>query len=91
MNVNICETTELFGNLGFRALALDIYRGQVGINRETAGHLRQGLDFENAVKDIAGAVKFLKETHKCTKVGVIGYCMGGALALAAASRPTGLS
>lgn len=55
-----------------------------------AGHLVAGLDFELAVKDIDGAAKYLINELKCTKVGAIGYCMGGALALASASRKTHL-
>jgi len=43
-----------------------------------------GLDWEGAVKDIEGAAKHLREMG-CKKVGVTGFCMGGALSIAALS------
>lgn len=49
-----------------------------------AGHLVSGLDWEGAVKDIEGAAKYLKELG-CIKIGVTGFCMGGALAIASIS------
>src|SRR5690349_4996647 len=58
------------------------YRGQCGINREQAGHLMHGLDWAGAVADIRGAVQYLKSTGS-RKVGVLGFCMGGALTIAA--------
>lgn len=45
----------------------------------------QGLDFPGAVEDIAGAAAFLKAAGSA-KVGVTGFCMGGALTLATAVR-----
>ena len=42
-------------------------RGKVAIDRENAGHLMTGLDWDGAVKDLEGAAKFLLE-QGCTKV-----------------------
>ena len=39
------------------------------------------LDWKGAVQDIQGAVDYL-HSKGCTKVGVTGFCMGGALAIA---------
>ena len=41
------------------------------------------LDFKAAVEDIRGAYHHIAK--HCEKVGVIGFCMGGALAIAALS------
>eukprot|EP01006_Ploeotia_vitrea_P032876 TRINITY_DN65068_c0_g1_i3.p1 TRINITY_DN65068_c0_g1~~TRINITY_DN65068_c0_g1_i3.p1 ORF type:complete len:122 (-),score=0.48 TRINITY_DN65068_c0_g1_i3:182-547(-) len=41
-----------------------------------------GLDWDGAVKDIKGSVLYLKSIG-CKKVGVLGFCMGGALTIAA--------
>jgi len=68
---------------GFTTLVPDLYRGKVAVNHEEAGHLFTGLDWQGAVQDIAGSVKYLKE-QGCKKVSITGYCMGGAIALAAA-------
>jgi len=51
-------------------------------NIQEAGHLYKGLDFEGAVLDVISSALFLKSLG-CKKVGVTGFCMGGALAIAA--------
>jgi carboxymethylenebutenolidase len=59
----------------------DLYRGELGVSAEEAEHLMKGLNFaEAASQDIRGAVQHLKATGS-PRVGVSGYCMGGALAL----------
>lgn len=40
------------------------------------------LDFKGAIADIRGAAHWLT-AHGAKRVGAIGYCMGGALALGA--------
>ncbi len=47
-----------------------------------------GLDWKGAVQDIAGAQKFLLGKG-CKKVGILGFCMGGALTIVAASHIAG--
>jgi carboxymethylenebutenolidase len=47
-----------------------------------------GLNLQHAAKDMSGAVDFLQEKTGHTKVGVVGFCMGGGLTLAlACQRP----
>jgi carboxymethylenebutenolidase len=71
-------------------LAIDIYRGKVGDSWESAGHLMSGLDFGSAVFDIISAAKDLKgKGYK--KIGITGFCMGGALTLAAVANSTEFS
>jgi dienelactone hydrolase len=41
------------------------------------------LDWSNAVTDVEGAAHALKTEYGVEKVGVVGFCMGGALTLAA--------
>lgn len=66
---------------GYKALVPDLYRGKVGLDVAEAQHLMDGLDWQGAVKDIHASVNWLKENGS-KKVGVTGYCMGGALAIA---------
>ncbi|MCP2143917.1 UNVERIFIED_ORG: dienelactone hydrolase [Pseudomonas poae] len=52
------------------------------MEEEEAHHLMDSLDFGDAVsQDIKGAVRYLQADSQ--KVGVTGYCMGGALTLLA--------
>ncbi|KAJ9686463.1 hypothetical protein PVL29_015388 [Vitis rotundifolia] len=66
---------------GFKALIPDLYRGKVGLDVAEAQHLMDGLDWQGAVKDICASVNWLK-ANGLQKVGVTGYCMGGALSIA---------
>jgi carboxymethylenebutenolidase len=66
---------------GYRALIPDLYRGKVALDVAEAQHLMDGLDWQGAVKDIQASVKWLK-SNGSPKVGVTGYCMGGALSIA---------
>jgi len=69
---------------GFRALVPDLYRGKSTLEAEEAHHLMTGLNFADAAsQDIRGAVQFLKA--RSAKVGLTGFCMGGALTLLALS------
>ncbi|KAJ4781641.1 alpha/beta-Hydrolases superfamily protein [Rhynchospora pubera] len=68
---------------GYRALIPDLYRGKVGLDVAEAQHLMEGLDWQGAVKDIGASVNWLK-ANGSPKVGVTGYCMGGALSIASA-------
>ncbi|RLM94158.1 protein usf [Panicum miliaceum] len=58
-----------------------LYRGKVALDVAEAQHLMDGLDWQGAVKDIQASVKWLK-SNGSPKVGVTGYCMGGALSIA---------
>ena len=70
---------------GYRALVPDLYRGKVALDVAEAEHLMTRLDFgDAATQDISGALRHLKTGG--TKVGVIGFCMGGVLSILAAAR-----
>lgn len=74
-----------FAAHGYTALAPDLYHGKKTLDAEEAAHLMNGLDWARAAVEITAAVKHLREKEGCTKVGVVGYCMGGALTIIAAS------
>ena len=70
---------------GYRVLVPDLYRGQLGLDSKEAEHLMNSLDFgDAATQDIRGAVLHLKSSS--AKVGVTGFCMGGALTILSASN-----
>jgi len=72
---------------GFTALVPDLYRGKATVEAEEAHRLMDGLNFgEAAGQDIRGAVQHLKSLKVGSgKVGVTGFCMGGALTLLAST------
>ncbi|KAL0476467.1 carboxymethylenebutenolidase [Acrasis kona] len=85
VNEQIKEKAQKLAKEGFVTIVPDLYRGKVAKDHEEAGHLMNDLDWVGAVQDIRGCAQYLKE-HGCNKVGVTGFCMGGALAIAAVSN-----
>ena len=82
LNDQIRGVADRLAAAGYRALVPDLYRGKYTVEAEEAHHLMSGLDFGDAAsQDIRGAVRFLKA--RSSKVGVTGFCMGGALTLLA--------
>lgn len=75
-----------FANIGFWALAPDLYRGRVAQDAREADHLMQGLDWDQAMEDVKEAALYLKQQEKVFKVRVLGFCLGGALTIAAACK-----
>jgi carboxymethylenebutenolidase len=67
---------------GYRVLVPDLYRGRVTTVPDEANHMMAGLDFAGATsQDVRGCVQHLKRGSD--KVGVGGFCMGGALTVLA--------
>lgn len=81
LNKSIMGTSDTIANQGFSVLCPDIYRGKIAKDTESAGHLLTGLDWPDAVQVIGGAANYLL-SQGCKKVGVMGFCMGGALTIA---------
>jgi carboxymethylenebutenolidase len=80
LNDQIRGVAERFARAGFTALVPDLYRGKSTVEAEEAHHLMSGLNFADAAsQDIRGALQFLKA--RGGKVGVTGFCMGGALTI----------
>lgn len=77
---------------GFLVVTPDLYHGTVAKDAAQAGTLMTELDTLQAVQEIASAAAFVREHPRGNgKVGVIGFCMGGALSFAAACHVEGLS
>lgn len=90
LNEQIKATADRLAAQGLRVLVPDLYRGKLAASGEEANHLMSGLDFVDACdQDLAAAVAALGQGG--AKVGVMGFCMGGALTVAAAARLSGLS
>jgi len=75
---------------GFVALAPDLFHGDIAEHTEMdkAGRLMSTLPMDRAARDMGGAIDFLRG-HAAVqghKVGVVGFCMGGMLALLIAAQ-----
>ncbi|MBI5878870.1 MAG: dienelactone hydrolase family protein [Chloroflexi bacterium] len=84
---HIKDVADRYAQAGFVALAPDLYHGKATSEPGDAGKLMMALNILQAEKDLRGAVDYLL-AHPATagkKVGVVGFCMGGALSLYAAS------
>jgi carboxymethylenebutenolidase len=80
LNAQIKGVADRMAAAGYRALVPDLYRGKVAVEANEAEHLMTNLNFGDAAgQDVRGAVQQLKSTSP--KVGVTGFCMGGALTL----------
>jgi carboxymethylenebutenolidase len=81
LNDQICGVADRFARAGYNALAPDLYNGRVTQEPDEANHLMSGLDLASAThQDLRGAVRHLKAL--CSKVAVMGFCMGGVLTIA---------
>jgi carboxymethylenebutenolidase len=79
------EKARSFASKGYAVLAVDLYRGKVADDgdRDTAHQLSRGLPPDRAVRDLRAAFELLASRKDVDpkRIGVIGWCMGGGLAL----------
>ena len=79
---HIVSLADRFAEAGFVALAPDLYHGKHTSEPDEAGKLLMGLAMDQAAKDIAGAADYLAARPETGgKVGCVGFCAGGSLAL----------
>jgi carboxymethylenebutenolidase len=85
---HIQDLVERFAAAGFLAIAPDLFHGKTTKSPDDAMKLLMELDADRAEREIAGAGAYLLQQPGCTskKAGVVGFCMGGALAQYAATK-----
>jgi carboxymethylenebutenolidase len=83
LNDQLREVCDAWAADGFVTLAPDLYRGVITTEPDEAGKLMMSLNIEQAANDMVGAVDRLAAHDAVSSdgVGVVGFCMGGALAL----------
>jgi len=85
---HIEDVTRRFAAQGYVALAPDLWDGQKTTEADEATRLFMALNIDDASKKIAGAAQALHAHGAKGKVGVVGFCMGGIVAIhAAAAHP----
>ena len=83
------ELTRDVARAGFVALSPDLLHGQLPKDRVTALLAKTSLDVDQAVENIVVACRYLRKlpwVGAQGKLGVIGFCLGGGLALLALAR-----
>ncbi|HEY0098865.1 MAG TPA: dienelactone hydrolase family protein [Pyrinomonadaceae bacterium] len=85
---HIKRVAERFAAEGFVALAPDLYHGRSTTSPDEAGKLMMALNIEQTEKDLRGAIDYLLAHERVAgeTVGTVGFCMGGALSLYAATK-----
>jgi carboxymethylenebutenolidase len=97
VNSHIKNVTDKFAADGYAAIApalfdrveRDFETGYAPADIERGRAVRGKLQIEDAVRDVAAAVKEAQKTGH--KVGVVGYCFGGTMAWLAATRIPGVA
>lgn len=90
LNAGIEKMGARFASEGFTVLVPDLYDGTVTDDPSEAGRLMQGMRTERAMEIVEASVSELaRRTGR--KVAITGFCMGGAMAFAAAASVGGLA
>jgi carboxymethylenebutenolidase len=88
---HITDVADRLAAAGFTALVPDLYRGERSSEPDDAMKLMMSMNLERAGADMSGAVDFLR-AETGGPVGVVGFCMGGGLALVlACQRPDAIT
>jgi carboxymethylenebutenolidase len=84
---HIKSVADRFAKLGYTALAPDLYHGETTTSVDEAGRMFMALNIEQAAHDLQKAINYLLGQACVTnsKLGVVGFCLGGQLALLAAT------
>jgi carboxymethylenebutenolidase len=90
---HIKDVAERFASAGFTTLAPDFFHGAATGEPDEAMRLMMGLAMDQAAKDVAGAAAYLSGLDAVTsqEIGVVGFCMGGSLALWSATIAENIS
>ena len=88
LDPSIKEVADRLGAAGFVALAPDLFGGATTHDSDEAGKLMSELPVDKAAQDLAGAVDFLlgHEAVTSSKVGAVGFCMGGGFVIVLAAQ-----
>ncbi len=84
---HIQDIADRFAAAGYVAVAPDLYEGETTTSPDEAGRKLMALNIEQTAQKLEQVANFLLNHEAVTgqKLGVVGFCMGGQLALLAAT------
>lgn len=85
-NRQIREVADRLAKEGFVTFVPDLYHGKVATDPEGAAKLMRALDWKRAMRDLAAAVAAVRAKAAGAVVGIMGFSLGGAVALMGAAR-----
>jgi carboxymethylenebutenolidase len=83
LNDWIKEEAQKYAAQGYVVLAVDLYRGKVATSPDDAHILMRGLPDDRGLRDLEAAYSYLSSRPDvdASKIGSIGWCMGGGWSL----------
>lgn len=81
LNDQIKSVASEFANLGYTALAVDLYRGHVATTRPDARAMMKAVDPTVATETLKIWAKWLRDDEPGGKLATIGWCFGGGWSL----------
>ncbi len=91
LNAWVKEQASKLSDEGYVTLAIDLYRGKVATTPDEAHEIMRGVPEDRAKRDLHAAFNFLESQPNVNKsrIGSIGWCMGGGYSLdVALQEPT---
>jgi len=87
MEDHMRDLVRLLAQEGFVTLLPDLYHGRVASNPHEAAKLKTSLDIEGAIQEILDGIPYLRSLPFVSgRIGIMGFCMGGGLALLGVCR-----
>jgi carboxymethylenebutenolidase len=83
LNDWVKQQADKYASQGYVALAVDLYRGKAAANPDEAHQLMRGLPDDRGLRDLEAAFAYLSSRPDvdASKIGSIGWCMGGGWSL----------
>jgi carboxymethylenebutenolidase len=86
VNAHIRDVADRLAREGFTVFAVDLYHGKVATDEAAAQQYMSSMDWKQAGEELQRASAALRQRGPGVKVGVMGFCMGGAASLFAAAK-----